>query len=671
MHRTLFRYLKDLYTGPFQATLVFSFTLVAAVTIGIGSWAISSTIENYLEQAMNDRIARDIHLAETFYEIKLKQIAGIASRLSTHPHIIEQMPAASLGKREALDTIDEELINKGEGLTLGGNHIIAILDAEGDFIAGRKFSVDGQQTPLVLDGNWLSLPVIQESLQTGVPIAATEVIPVNLLTQVGMAEQAHIDLIDTPRAAEEPFDPREGEAGLVLIGVAPILVDGVIDGVAVVTHILNNDFTMVDQIKDAALIDTVTIFFGDLRVSTNVLTADGQRAVGTRVSEEVAEVVLHNRQEYIGTAFVVNENYITRYTPLLTHSQEIVGILYVGARQSTFQTLVNSVAQRISLVAFLTVLLTFLLTTPISRRITRPLKDLRELSHTSQRVMQGDLNARVEIITDGEVGQLEESFNKMLDALQTTQEQLVQSEKLASLGQLAAGVAHELNNPLSTIYLFCDLLLRISDTQDQKRKDLETILRETQRCKNIVASLLEFARQHQVEAQELDLNNFINTVINIEQKHERYREISIHTQLAPDLSLIQADPGQLQAVFTNIMTNAAEAMPTGGQLTITTFYGPEDMVTITIEDSGEGISPENLAKLFTPFFTTKPVGKGTGLGLAIVYGIVKMHRGQIYIQSEMGKGTLVTIQLPTRLPTLLPPSQLNHKKPADGSDLIG
>ncbi len=670
MHHRFFRYIKDLYTGPFQATLVFSFTLVAAVTIGIGSWAIASTIQNYLEQAMNDRIARDIHLAETFYEIKLKQISGIASRLSTHPHVIEQIQAASQGDQEALSPINDELINKGEGLTLGGNHIIAILDTEGKFIAGREFSVEGQQLPLPLDGNWLELPVIQNTLNTGLPTAATEVIPAPLLAQVGMAEQARIPLIDTPRAAEKPFDPREGEAGLAMIGVSPILKNGAIEGVAVVTHILNNDFTMVDQIRDAALIDTVTIFFGDLRISTNVLTAEGERAVGTRVSEEVAEVVLHNRQEYIGTAFVVHKNYITRYTPLLNHDQEIVGILYVGALQSTFQTLVNSVAQRISLVAFLTVLLTFLLTAPISLRITRPLKDLRQLSQTSQLVMQGDLDARVQPTAGGEVGLLEESFNQMLDTLQATQEQLVQSEKLASLGQLAAGVAHELNNPLSTIYLFCDLLLRTSGPHNQKHSDLETIMHETQRCKNIVGSLLDFARQHQVEAREMDLNTLIKTIINIEQKHSRYRDISIQTRLAPDLPLIQADPGQLQAVFTNLMTNAAEAMPPGGKLTITTSPYPRDMVTFTVQDNGEGIPPENLAKLFTPFFTTKPVGKGTGLGLAIVYGIVKMHRGQIHIQSEIGKGTRVTVQLPIHLPNTNPPSKPLQES-TDGTVLIG
>jgi len=668
--QSIIRYLKDLYSGPFQSTLVFSFTLVAAITIAIGSWVISVTIDNYLQEAMDARIARDIHLAETFYQGKLEQISGITSRLSTHPMVIDNLEAASQGQTQALEAIKNEMINKGQPLTLGGNHIIAILDAKGDLVTGRIISIGGEQTPLISESNWLQLDIIEAALQNGLTLAATEVIPAELLAQIGMADQANITLIDTPRAAEELFDPREGSAGLALVGVSPILVDGRIEGFAMVTHILNNDFTLVDQIRDTALIDTVTIFFGDLRVSTNVMTEEGIRAVGTRVSEEVGDIVLHEGQEYIGTAFVVNEDYITRYEPLRNHNQEIVGILYAGTRQSEFLILLNTVDQRISLVAFMTVLLTFLLATPVSRRITRPLQELRQLSNTSLQVAGGDLNARAALTTGGEVGQLAASFNNMLDTLQATQEQLIQSEKLASLGQLAAGVAHELNNPLSTILLFSDVLLRESEPDDQERSDLETIVRETQRCKTIVGSLLDFARQHQVEAQELDLNAFIQTIINIEQKHDRYAKVVINTKLAPDLPIIQADPGQLQAAFVNLMTNATEAMPKGGQLTISTSPVPVGKVTITIEDTGEGILPENLPRVYTPFFTTKPIGKGTGLGLAITYGIIKMHRGQINIHSEVGTGTLVTIQLPIHLP------DVNHTskpfpKPLDGSGLIG
>jgi two-component system NtrC family sensor kinase len=533
--KAFIRWLKDLYSGPFQATLVFSFTLVAAVTIGIGAWVISATIQNYLSEAMDERITRDINLAETFYDLKLRQLSGIANRLALHPVVIDNLEAASQRETQALNAIDIELLNKGRGLTLGGNYFIAILDAEGNVVAGRLITPNGDQQPLISYGNWANLPVIHQALDEGIEFATTEVLPENLLAQLGLAEQAHIELIDTPRAAEQPFDSREGSAGLALVAVAPIKANSRFEGTALVFHMFNNDFSLVDQIKKAAQIDTVTIFFGDLRVSTNVMTEDGKRAVGTRVSQEVEEVVLKTGQEYIGTAFVVNDNYITRYEPLRDHTQKIVGMLYVGARQSTFLSLLNTVDRRISLVTFLTVLLTFLLATPVSRIITRPLKELRELSSTSQWVAEGNLNARAPATAGGEVGQLASSFNNMLDTLQMTQDQLVQSEKLASLGQLAAGVAHELNNPLATILLFSDILLNESNPDDQHRADLETIVRETRRCKTIVASLLDFARQHQVEAQELDLNGLIRTIISIEQKREGYTSVEIGQELDPEL----------------------------------------------------------------------------------------------------------------------------------------
>jgi len=648
--KTAISYLKDLYTGPFQAALVFSFTLVAAVTFGIGVWVISTTIQNYMVEAMDERIARDIHLAGTFYETKLQQISGIANRLSLHPAVINNLEAACRGEQQALNAIESELFNKSLGLGLGGNHFIAILNTEGQVVAGWLNSTTGEQLPVSSDGNWSQLSIIAKATENGSTMAGTEVIPAELLSQVGLEQQANIALIDTPRAAPQLFDPREGSAGLALVGVAPVLANNEPIGTALVFHVFNNDFTLVDQIKEAAQIDTVTIFFGDLRISTNVLAEDGKRAVGTRVSQDVGDVVLYQGREYVGTAFVVAENFITRYEPLRDHTQKIVGILYVGARQSAFLNLINTVNRRISLVAFMTILLTFLLATPVSRMITRPLKELKELSTTSRRVAGGDHNARAPVTTGGEVGQLAEAFNNMLDILQTTQDQLVQSEKLASLGQLAAGVAHELNNPLSTILLFSDILLNESNPSDQHRADLETVVQETQRCKTIVSSLLDFARQHQIEVQELDLNALIQTIINIEKKREDYASIEIIKELNPDLPKIQADPAQLQAVLTNLMSNSLEAMPQGGKLSIRTHLLQSGNVSIVVEDTGVGIPPENLAKLFTPFFTTKSIGKGTGLGLAIVYGIIKMHHGQINVKSTVGSGTSITIQLPIHAP---------------------
>ncbi|MBU1660742.1 MAG: cache domain-containing protein [Chloroflexi bacterium] len=669
--KAIIRYLKDLYSGPFQATLVFSFALVAAITIGVNAWVISGVINNYLSEVMDERVARDIHLAATFYENKLHEVAGIAQQLSLSYTVVNNIDAARQGDLDALGLIEAKIVNTVSGPALGGNQFVAILDVNGDMLAGQLISTSGEQTPVISSGNWSALPIFQEAMLTEQQIAAVEVIPDTFLRPVGMAEQASVELIDTPKAAPQPFDPREGIAGLALVSVSPIQdADGQIVGSTLVFHMFNNDFTLVDQIKDAAQIDTVTIFFGDLRVSTNVMTEAGERAIGTRVSQEVSDVVLQGGQDYVGTAFVVNENYITRYEPLRDNAGQIIGILYVGVRQAAFLTLIQTVNQRILLVAGLTILMTFILTTPVSRMITRPLKELRELSRASRRVADGDLSARAPVMAGGEVGQLAAAFNNMLDTLQATQDQLVRKENLASLGQLAAGVAHELNNPLATVLLYSDILLRECGEDDPHRADLETIVRETNRCKSIVAALLDFARQHQVEAQELDLNALIQTIIEIEGKHAVYEGVSIHTDLNPDLPRIQADPAQIQAVLINLLSNSAEAMPAGGTITLKTHPGPSGMVTIEVEDTGEGIAPENLPKLYTPFFTTKPIGKGTGLGLAITYGIIKMHRGQINVQSPVGKGTTFTIQLPIRLPNLGASIQLPNNA-ASNQNLIG
>ena len=177
------------------------------------------------------------------------------------------------------------------------------------------------------------------------------------------------------------------------------------------------------------------------------------------------------------------------------------------------------------------------------------------------------------------------------------------------------------------------------------------ILRETVRCKTIVNDLLNFSRQNEVLAQETDLNELLRGMVEEASHKDLYQSIELATDLDPDLPPIQADPLQLHQVFLNLMSNAAEAMPGGGRLTLRTQRGPAaGTITVQVQDTGVGISDENMSKLFTPFFTTKPIGKGTGLGLAIIYGIVKMHRGQISVQSEEGQGTTFTLTLRERLP---------------------
>lgn len=638
------------FSTPFQLVLVISFSLIAALAIAVGALSISITISDYLSDTMNERIARDMGLAESFYDQKLNEIEGITTRLSKDTLVTENIDRARQGDEQSRTILEEQIANDLSSPGLEGNHFIAVLDKDGSIQAAQSLSASKLLNIINPQGNWIDLPIIQKTISKGSPLAATEIIPPELLQQVGLADEAQIAVLQTPKASPQLFDAREGSAGLALVSVSPVKDQtGEVLGAVMAFHLINNDFTIVDRIKEIAGIDTATIFFGDLRVSTNVMTQESKRAIGTRISQEVSDVVLQQGQEFVGPAFVVNEDYITRYDPLRDHLGKVIGILYVGARQASFQRLLNNFNQRIILVAIGMVLLTIFITTPVSRMITNPLNQLKVLANANRRVAEGDMTVRVPVRAGGDVGLLESSFNSMLDTLQNTQDQLVQSEKLASLGQLAAGVAHELNNPLGTILLFSDIVKKELGPGSTYTDDIEIIVNETKRCKGIVSALLEFARQNQVIAQPTDLNNLILSMAELQIGRCTALSVQIHLKLQPDLQKIQADPGQITQVLVNLIENALDAMPEGGNLTIRTANGPEGMVTVEFEDTGIGISAENLNKLFTPFFTTKPLGKGTGLGLAIVYGIVKMHRGQILVRSEEGIGTTFTLQLPVKL----------------------
>jgi two-component system NtrC family sensor kinase len=663
------RILAALLGGRLQVVLVAFFSLVAALTVGLNALAVSQVIRDYLESAEADLVARDMDLANAFYQLKLDEVAAISYRLALDPWVNEGLDGAVEGEPEAIQLIDQQITNKITVLALGGTHLIAVLDGEGNVVTGRIVSADNQILPAIRGGNFEGLPIVDAVLSTGREHAGTEIVPAQILSQVGLDAQAAIPLLHTPRAAAQPFDAREGSAGLALMGVRPLLgEDGSVKGAVLSAHLFNRDFTLVDRIKAVAGVDTVTIFFGDLRVSTNVMTEQGQRAVGTRVSQDVYNRVLQGTQDYVGRAYVVNEWFITRYEPLLDHASSVVGMLYVGARESGFQALVYNVTSRVGIIALISIVLAGFIAVPLARFIIRP---IAALVQANERVARGDMDARVEPYGRGELALLGRSFNTMIEALQDAQQKLVRTvenmaetlreteqellhkEKLASMGQLAAGVAHELNNPLGTILLYSNIVYKETPEDDTHREDLQMVIDETNRCKVIVRNLLDFARQNEVSAQPTDLNAMLEELAEEHKKHPELEHVQVVLQPEPDLPAIQADPLQLRQVFTNLMTNAVEAIEPkgGGTLTLSTKTAPFGQgVRVSIADTGMGISEENRVKLFTPFFTTKPVGKGTGLGLAIVYGIVKMHRGQIQVQSEEGKGTVFIVTLPIEKP---------------------
>jgi len=652
------RFFSSLLGGRLQIVLVAAFSLVAALTVGLNALVVSQVIQDYLETAEDNQVARDMDLAEAFYQLRLDEIRAIAQRMARDPRVFQSLPAAAQGQPEAIQFIDQQIIHKVTVPGLGGTHLIVALDDKGNILVGRAMSPEGPLSPMILGGNCGPLAIVEKALSTGEEHIATEIIPVECLRQMGLAEQARILLIDTPKAAPEPFDPREGTAGLALTDVYPVLgEDGQVIGAVLVAHLFNNDFTLVDHVKEVAGVDTVTIFFGDLRVSTNVMTVEGERAVGTRVSQEVYDVVLDQGRDYVGRAYVVNEWFITRYEPLHDHKGQVVGSLYVGARESAFQSLVHDITNRVGLIALVCIVLAGIIAVPIARLITRPIAELVE---ANRRLAQGDVTVRVQPYGSGELAVLGQSFNNMVETLHETQQELLHKENLASMGQLAAGVAHELNNPLGTILLYSDILYKEAAEDDSRRDDLQMIVKEANRCKVIVRDLLNFARQSKVLAQPTDLDELLEKLTAEQKKHPRFDNVEIVLELDTALPIIQADPLQLQQIFINLMDNAAEAMEAkgGGTLTINTRQAPYGQgVDVAVTDTGTGIPEKDRAKLFKPFFTTKPVGSGTGLGLAIVYGIVKMHRGQVQVQSEEGKGTTFTITLPLRLPATPEPTE--------------
>ena len=222
------------------------------------------------------------------------------------------------------------------------------------------------------------------------------------------------------------------------------------------------------------------------------------------------------------------------------------------------------------------------------------------------------------------------NLNVSNDKLAKAKAALKQSEKLAHMGQLSAGIAHELNNPLGVITMYSNILMDEAPEGDAVRDDLKLIVEQAERCKKIVSGLLNFARKNQVNRSETDVIKFMQHSLNSVIKPENIT-FSFSSEIADPVAWLDID--QMMQVLTNLEKNAIEAMPAGGVLTVG-VEGNHEEITFTVADTGTGIQKENMDKLFTPFFTTKEMGKGTGLGLALIYGIVKMHKGKITVESN-------------------------------------
>lgn len=275
---------------------------------------------------------------------------------------------------------------------------------------------------------------------------------------------------------------------------------------------------------------------------------------------------------------------------------------------------------------------------------------------TAQRQLES-LNDELERRVRERTQRLEERSQELAAAnekLRRAQEQIIRSEKLASIGQLAAGIAHEINNPVGVILGYAQLLQRRLPVDDACAEPLATIERESMRCKQIVRNLLDFARMGEPRLLEVDLHQTLEATCHFLEHRLSKANIQLVKNYTSDLPTVVADPQQMQQVFVNIMLNAQQAMSQGGHLKIRTWV-KDGKVAVAFSDEGTGISPEHQARIFDPFFTTKEPGEGTGLGLSVSYGIVQRHGGDIDVESQMGKGTTLTIHLPVAQEAIMLP----------------
>ena len=526
--------------------------------------------------------------------------------------------------------------------------------------------------------NMLWLSPVRAALK-GKLVASTEVFPKDALHRENhvLTNQAYIKILPTKKA--KPIEKTEETSGMVLIGASPVKFslknkNGVLYG----GILLNKNYKIVDRVWDLVYrgeqfqeqdVGTVTIFLNDLRISTNVKTIEGLRAVGTRVSEEVNKAVLQRGELWSDRAFVVHDWYISDYHPIHNFDGKIIGILYVGQLEKAYSSVRNEVIFAFFSIATFGFLIIIAISYFVTRSITSPLS---EIVRVTKSIALGDLNHEIKVNSKDEIGQLAYSFNKMVASLRKMhleleewgntleqkvkertkelaimQNSLMQSQRLASLGKLAAGIAHEINNPLGGILVLSSLALEDMKNDDPHRDNLKEVIKQTLRCRDIVKGLLQFSRQEKGKAEYIVINYVLVNTLSLIEKQALFHNIEVIKNFQEDIPSILGDDSQMQQVFMNIILNAVQAMKEVGELKIKTYHEPKnDMVIIEISDTGCGI-PENLIdRIFDPFFTTKEVGEGTGLGLAIAYGIVTKHHGRMTVISKLNEGTTFTIKIP-------------------------
>jgi len=656
--------MKKITAKSIQSHLILYFTiaiLAPTITLSIiGTKIIYNQVINRAEM----KTVSDLNSAKEIYRNKITYIESVARLTASRGYII-----SSLIDNNA-DTLQKELqqtmvTEKMDIFTMVNKNGIVVCRGRNSFDKGDALSDD---------------KFVQRVLATLQPVSGTDIVSSNYLSLESqeLVDNAKMNVIATPKSKSRKDSVEI--SGMMLKCAVPVFDRSKnIIGVLIAGILLNRNYEILNKIKEIVHekeiykgqeIGTETIFQRDLRISTNVKNVDGSYATGTLVSEEVKEKTLELGERWIGDAFVVNAWYISAYDPIKDIDGKVIGMLYVGLLKQPFNDVLWSTIFVFLGIAVVVSIIIYFVAILLARRISAP---LRTLENAAGKISSGEYNASFTIKkAPREIENLAIALNKMASELsnekreleewadtlevkvqERTSElkkihgQLFRSEKLASLGKLAAGVAHEINNPLTGVLTNASLLLEDLPEGDSKKEDARVIVNETIRCREIVKRLLDFARQTIPMKKLTNINSLVDNIVLLVRNQASFRNIDIERDLADNLPEIMADGDQIQQVLINFILNASDAMPKGGSLNIKSrLMENSEYIELKFIDTGCGISEENKDRIFDPFYTTKE--SGTGLGLSISYGIIEQHGGTIHVESEIGKGTTFIVQLPIK-----------------------
>lgn len=621
-------------------------------------WLIGSLLitDHIFHQAQQNMI-RGLDLARTVYQGEINHLDNVVKGAALMPELVQRLDNARSERpgKMLLQILQQENLS-----------FLDLIDAKG--VVRYRAANPLQQGDRLEDDTVLDRALAGE-LTGGVQIYSQERLR---LENPALAQAAQISIMPTPRArmATRNREPR----GLVLVAAAPLLTsDGRVAGALQAGFMLNGDSMVVDTItrivfgqdgKGAA-----TIFLGDVRVATNVRNTTGDRAIGSLMSEEVARVVLNQGKNWSDRAFVYRNWYISAYEPIRDPAGSVVGALYVGMPEQPFLDLKKRLNLIFAGVLLFVALIGISLATWISNHMARP---VRALAEAARLMATGRHIEPITVTSNDEIGLLANEFNNMTREvsllnqtleqkveertkdleeknaqLLTTQNELCRAERLASLGMLAAGVAHEINNPLAVIRGNAELLQSAIPAENENREEADAIVEEAVRIERIVNNLRVFSRNGMKRVSTFSLGKMLDTILN-QIGHQipldRYRVVRNYQEVEAD---INGDKDQLRQVFTNLIINGLQAMPEGGDLVVSIEPDRTDQrVRVTVRDNGCGIKDADKERLFTPFFSTK--AQGTGLGLAVSYSIVRDHEGEIRVESHAGEGAAFMVFLPLR-----------------------